>query len=154
MAWDAEFAELWEGKKLIASWDKQPMSLAEDSESGDVTAELIDVGAGAADSDYVGKNVRGKLILASSQADGVAAIGVEKYGAAGIVSYAQNQHTGWWGENTELVRWGHLDTFAPVKTFAFMCHLPRSSREPDAVFAVDVLDESRAVKASGCAASP
>ncbi|HZJ00817.1 MAG TPA: M28 family peptidase [Gemmatimonadaceae bacterium] len=118
--WDAEFAELREGDRVVASWDKQPMSLAEDSESGDVTAELVDVGAGAAESDYAGKNVKGKLILASSQADGVAEIGVAKHGAAGIISYAQNQQTGWWGENTELVRWGHLDSFAPFKTFAFM----------------------------------
>lgn len=118
--WDAEFAELREGDRVVASWDKQPMSLAEDSESGDVTAGLVDVGAGVAESDYAGKDVKGKLILASSQADGVAAIGVAKHGAAGIISYAQNQHTGWWGENTELVRWGHLDTFAPFKTFAFM----------------------------------
>jgi hypothetical protein len=118
--WDAEFAELREGKTLVASWDKQPMSLAEDSESGDLTTDVIDVGDGTDDSSYIGKNVKGKLILASSQADGVAAIGVAKYGAAGIISYAQNQHTGWWGENTDLVRWGHLDTFAKVKTFAFM----------------------------------
>src|SRR6188472_1196629 len=33
-AWDAEFAELREGDRVVASWDKQPMSLAEDSESG------------------------------------------------------------------------------------------------------------------------
>ena len=124
--WDAEFAELWEvgadGKHqaLVASWDKEPMSLAEDSESGDVTAELVDVGAGTSESDYAGKNVRGKLILATSQADGVAAIGIAKHGAAGIISSAQNQRTAWWGENTDLVRWGHLDTFAKVKTFAFM----------------------------------
>src|SRR3954466_15964032 len=62
--WDAEFAELWEnrpsGNALITSWAKQPMSVAEDSESGDVTAQLIDVGAGSADSDYREKNVRGK----------------------------------------------------------------------------------------------
>src|SRR5215212_4346166 len=42
--WDAEFAELREGDKLVTSWAQQPMSVAEDSESGDVTAELIDVG--------------------------------------------------------------------------------------------------------------
>ncbi len=118
--WDAEFAELREGETLVASWDKQPMSLAEDSESGNVTTDVIDVGDGADDSSYIGKNVKGKLILASSQADAVAAVGVAKYGAAGIISYAQNQHTGWWGENTDLVRWGHLDTFAKAKTFAFM----------------------------------
>ena len=123
-AWDAEFAELWEisrsGNKLITGWDKEPMSVAEDSESGDVTAELVDVGTGSSEKDYAGKNVNGKLILISSQADAGVPLGVAKYGAAGIISYAQNQHTGWWGENTNLVRWGHLDTFSPTKTFAFM----------------------------------
>ena len=122
--WDAEFAELWEisrsGNKLITSWDNEPMSVAEDSESGDVTAELVDVGAGSSEKDYAGKTVKGKLILISSQADAGVPLGVAKYGAAGIISYAQNQHTGWWGENTDLVRWGHLDTFSPTKTFAFM----------------------------------
>src|SRR5688572_2527272 len=49
-AWNAEFAELWEldakGAKLnrIASWETAPITLAQDSESADVTAELIDVG--------------------------------------------------------------------------------------------------------------
>jgi aminopeptidase YwaD len=127
--WDAEFAELWEMRRegnewkrreLVTSWAKQPMSLAQDSESGDVTAELVDVGAGTSDSNYVGKDVRGKLILTSSQPGAVVPLGVAKLGAAGIVSYAQNQRTAWWGENTDLVRWGHLETFEPTKTFGFM----------------------------------
>ena len=122
--WDAEFAELREispgRSRLITSWNKEPMSLAEDSESGDVTAQLVDVGAGSSEKDYAGKNVKGKLILISSQADAGVPLGVTKYGAAGIISYAQNQRTGWWGENTDLVRWGHLDTFSPTRTFAFM----------------------------------
>ena len=123
--WDAEFAELWEitpgrERTLIASWEKLPMSLAQDSESGEARAELIDVGAGSAESDYAGKSVRGKLILISSQPETAVSLGVTKYGAAGIVSYAQNQRTAWWGENTDLVRWGHLDTFSPTNTFAFM----------------------------------
>jgi aminopeptidase YwaD len=127
--WDAEFAELWEMKrngsawtraKLIGSWAKQPMSLAEDSESADLMAELVDVGAGAAEADYAGKNVKGKLILVSSQPADAVSLGIAKYGAAGIVSYAQNQHTAWWGEDPDLVRWGHLDTFSPTKTFSFM----------------------------------
>ncbi|MGK2961756.1 MAG: DUF4910 domain-containing protein [Gemmatimonadaceae bacterium] len=124
--WDAEFAELWEidggGKRrtLIASWANQPMSLAQDSESGDVTADLVDVGAGTSDADYAGKDVRGKLILTSSQPGSVAPLGVGKLGAAGVVSYAQNQRTAWWGEDVDLVRWGHLETFEPVKTFGFM----------------------------------
>ena len=122
--WDADFAELWEvtagGNKLITSWDKEPMSVAQDSESGEATAELVDVGAGSSENDYAGKDVKGKLILISSQPESAVPLGVAKYGAAGIVSYAQNQRSAWWGENTDLVRWGHLDTFSPTKTFAFM----------------------------------
>ena len=127
--WNAEFAELWEidakdaRLKRLASWEDAPISLAQDSESADVKAELIDVGKGTKDSDYVGKDVKGKLVLASEQADAVAAMAVRKLGAAGIVSYAQNQRTAWWGEDETLIRWGHLDTFSTHPTFAFMVSL-------------------------------
>nr|MDQ3804354.1 M28 family metallopeptidase [Acidobacteriota bacterium] len=131
--WDAEFAELWEvreespGKWVrqtrLASWEAMPVTLAQDSESGEVTAALVDVGAGTSDADYAGRDVRGKLVLTSSQPGVAARLAVEKYGAAGLVSYAQNQRTAWWGEDENLVRWGHLDTFARVPTFAFMVSL-------------------------------
>ena len=127
--WNAEFAELWEldanGERVtrLASWDAAPITLAQDSWSADVKAELIDVGAGTAEADYANKDVKGKLVLTSAQPGPVAALAVEKFGAAGIVSYAQNQRTAWYGENENLIRWGHLDTFAPVKTFAFMVSL-------------------------------
>jgi hypothetical protein len=135
--WDAEFAELWDmgrdrgslrPRRLITSWATQPMSVAQDSENGDVTAELIDVGAGTSESDYAGKNVRGKLLLTSSQPGSVVPLGVKRFGAAGIVSWAQNQRTAWWGENTDLVRWGHLETFERVKTFGIMVS-PRTAQE-------------------------
>ncbi|HEX7177289.1 MAG TPA: DUF4910 domain-containing protein, partial [Pyrinomonadaceae bacterium] len=44
-----------------------------------------------------------------------------------VVSYAQNQRTAWWGEDENLVRWGHLDTFAAAPTFAFMVS-PKQAR--------------------------
>lgn len=128
-AWNADFAELWEvdadGARVVrlASWDAAPITLAQDSESADVTADLIDVGAGTAEADYANKDVKGKIVLASAQPGPVAALAVARFGAVGIVSYAQNQKTAWWGENENLVRWGHLDTFAPAKTFAFMVSL-------------------------------
>ena len=87
LPWDAEFAELWEmqrdgnawkQKELVTSWANQPMSVAQDSENGDVTAELVDVGAGTNDSAYAGKDVRGKLILTSSQPEAVVPLGVRK----------------------------------------------------------------------------
>lgn len=128
-AWDADFAELWEldgsGNPItrMANWEAAPITLAEDSASADVTSELIDVGNGSSDSDYAGKDVKGKIVLAASQADAVQRIAVAKLGAVGIVSYAANQRTAWWKQDETLVRWGHLETFSSAPTFAFMISL-------------------------------
>jgi aminopeptidase YwaD len=129
--WDAEFAELWELKDgapqiRIASWDAIPLTLAQDSESADVTGDLIDVGKGTSDEDYKGKDVSKKIVLTSEQPEGVASFAVAKFGAVGIISYAQNQRTAWWGENENLIRWGHLDTFAKTPSFAFMVSLKQA----------------------------
>ena len=134
-AWDPEFAELWEVRRdgttstdvaRIASFEDEPVVLAEDSDSGSVVADLVDVGAGTSDSDFVGKDVRGKLVLVSSQPSAAALLAVDKYGAAGMVSYAQNQLTAWWGEDENLIRWGHLDSYAPRRTFSFMLSLKQA----------------------------
>jgi aminopeptidase YwaD len=49
-AWDAEQGDLTEvgngAERTLASYEAQPVALAEDSESADVTAELVDVGQG------------------------------------------------------------------------------------------------------------
>ena len=134
-SWDAEFAELWEMRQVgqqnlpvsrLASFDAMPVTLAQDSESGEVTAPLVDVGQGTTAADYQGKDVRGKLVLVGAQPEAAAALAVAEHGAAGIVSYAQNQRTAWWGEDDSLIRWGHLETFAPHKTFAFMVSLKQA----------------------------
>jgi hypothetical protein len=126
-AWDAsqgELAEIKDGSSItLASYAAQPIVLAEDSESADVTADLIDVGKGSQVGDYAGKDVKGKIVLAAAQADDVQDLAVGKFGAVGIVSYAQNQNTAWSGENDNLIRWGHLESFSPNKTFAFMVSL-------------------------------
>ncbi|HEY4839886.1 MAG TPA: M28 family peptidase [Candidatus Acidoferrales bacterium] len=130
--WDADFAELWEMQEKdgkwspavrLASWDAMPVTLAEDSESADVTADLVDVGDGTKESDYAGKDVRGKIVLAAAQPGAVQHLAVEIHGAAGIVSYALNQPQAWQGEDENLIRWGHLESFALVKAFAFMASL-------------------------------
>jgi aminopeptidase YwaD len=139
-AWDAESAELWELRKdengwhaaaLLGSYEAMPITLAEDSESADVTADLVDAGNGTKESDYEGKDVRGKIVLAAAQPGAVQDLAVGKFGAAGIVSYAQNQKTAWWGEDENLIRWGHLETFSANKTFGFMVSLKtaRAMRE-------------------------
>src|SRR5258708_4409487 len=110
-------------ERLLASYEAEPIVLAEDSESADVTADLVDVGVGTKGSDYAGKDVKGKIVLVSAQPGAVQDLAVGKFGAAGIVSYAQNQKTAWLGEDENLIRWGHLETFSENKTFAFMVSL-------------------------------
>jgi hypothetical protein len=143
--WDAEVGELWEVKEnteivaetkttatiesgfkdsiLIGSYAAEPVVLAEDSESADVTAELVDVGAGTSEADYAGKDVKRKIVLVSASPGAAQELAVGKFGAAGMVSYAQNQKNAWWGEDENLIRWGHLETFSEHKTFAFMVSL-------------------------------
>ena len=62
-AWDVDFAELWEVRRegtsvvnvrRLASYDAMPLVLAQDSTSGQVTAELVDVGQGTTPADYAG----------------------------------------------------------------------------------------------------
>src|SRR5436309_2985287 len=64
-AWDADFAELWDGETRLASWDAAPITLAQDSASADVTAELVDVGNGTDQKDYANKDLAGKIVLAA-----------------------------------------------------------------------------------------
>jgi aminopeptidase YwaD len=109
--------------RLLASYEAEPVVLAEDSESADVTTESVDVGEGTKESDYAGKDVKGKIVLVSAQPGAVQDLAVGKFGAVGIVSYAQNQKTAWWGEDENLIRWGHLETFSEHKTFGFMVSL-------------------------------
>jgi aminopeptidase YwaD len=125
--WNARFAELWEGRERIAAWADQPISLAQDSVSGRADADLVDIGVGTTEADYQGKDVRGRLVLTSSQPGAVQELAVGRFGAAGIISWAQNQRTGWWGEDRSLIRWGHLDTFAAHPTFAFMVSPARAN---------------------------
>lgn len=127
LAWDAEEGELSEiedGTEIkMASYAAEPIVLAEDSESADVTADLVDVGDGTKESDYAGKDVSGKLILVATPAGMVQDLAVGQLKAAGIISYAQNQKTAWLGDNDNLIRWGHLESFSSNPTFAFQVSL-------------------------------
>ncbi len=130
--WSVRSAELWElasvdgetvRKQRLGDWSSVPLSLAQDSLSGNVTATLVDIGAGTSDADYTGKDIRGKLVLTSSQPGSVVERAVGELGAAGIISYAPNQRSAWWQEDDRLVRWGHLPSFPTTKSFGFMISL-------------------------------
>ena len=135
--WDVRSAELWEVEQTdggtrrvrrLGDWESVPLSLAQDSLSADVTTALVDIGAGTSDADYAGKDVRGKLVLTSSQPGAVVDRAVGRMGAAGIVSYAPNQRSAWWKEDDRLVRWGHIGSFPETESFGFMVSLGEARR--------------------------
>jgi hypothetical protein len=135
--WDVRFAELWElggeaGQRIrvrrLANWEAMPLTLAQDSLSGEATATLVDIGAGTGDADYSGKTIKGRFVLTSSQPEAVVERAVGKLGAAGIVSYAPNQRSAWWKQDDRLVRWGHMSSFPNTPSFAFMISLGDARR--------------------------
>ncbi|MGI9262401.1 MAG: hypothetical protein ACR2QR_10225, partial [Woeseiaceae bacterium] len=137
LVWNVRSAELWEledaggttvRKQRLGDWSSVPLSLAQDSLSGEVTTTLVDIGTGTSDADYAGKDVRGKLVLTSSQPGSVVERAVGELGAAGIISYAPNQRSAWWQEDDRLVRWGHLESFPKTKSFGFMISLGQARR--------------------------
>jgi aminopeptidase YwaD len=117
-------AECLDGPLIVhETYGFAPVVLAEDSESSNAVGMLVDAGEGTKENDYEGKDVKGKIVLVSAQPGAVQDLAVGRFGAAGIVSYAQNQKTAWWGEDENLIRWGHLETFSTNKTWAFMVSL-------------------------------
>jgi aminopeptidase YwaD len=122
LAWTVEEARLWEVRPqhlLLGDWKTDPIHLADYSHSADVETQLVDVGNGASEADYSGKDVRGKIVLADGVLARVQELAIAQHGAVGIVSDMPNQTTAWSGVDTTVVRWGHLDARQP-SGFAFM----------------------------------
>jgi len=101
--WAGEMAELWISfppapngppgvvtptKILLTRYSDLPATLATGSHSGDVTAEIVYVGRGDTDADYAGKDVKGKIVFASGPVGQVHNMAVRKYGAEGVITYA------------------------------------------------------------------
>jgi len=94
--WNISSAELRMIKpknKLIIRYPEIAMSVIARSNSGEVRAELVDVGTGTSDEDYLEKDVSGKLVLATGDADSVHRLAVLKYGAAAIICYLDDVRT-------------------------------------------------------------
>jgi aminopeptidase YwaD len=122
LGWQVEAGQLWEVRPrhlLLGDWATDPIRLADYSHTADVEAALVDVGDGAHEADYSGKDVRGKIVLADGVLARVQTLAVAKYGAAGIVSDMPNQTTAWSGLDRTVLRWGHLEARQPTG-FAFM----------------------------------
>jgi|GEM_PF-276116 len=97
-SWTCRRAEAWllegsavPGEKKLGSYAEVATSIADYSRPADVTAELVDVGAGDRASDYEGKDVRGKIVLSSGSPSLVMEQAVWKRGAAGILSWSSTR---------------------------------------------------------------
>ena len=107
--------------KLADNWEVAA-ALADHSRPADVTAELVDVGAGTTDADYEGKEVEGKLVLAAGLTPLVMAEAVLKRGALGVISsWSSRVHPVI--EGADQVAIGLMEGFGGGEqepTFAFM----------------------------------
>ncbi|HXJ39721.1 MAG TPA: M28 family peptidase, partial [Bryobacteraceae bacterium] len=109
--WDGERGELWllnkdNSKRLVMSYRDVAASLAPGSKTSDVTAEMVWVGKGTDKKDYVDKNVAGKVVLASGAVGRVHNLAVREFGAAGVVSFAND--TGKPIDHPDEIAWSNL----------------------------------------------
>jgi hypothetical protein len=88
--WQATQAELWLVKpdqRKIYDFRDVAVTIASGSESGDITADLVDVGVGTRPEDYAGKDVKGKIVLGSGSSSQLQRLAVFERGAVGVLSY-------------------------------------------------------------------
>ena len=86
--WQPTRGELWMVEPVVRKlYDIHDVaiSLAPNSESGDVTAELVDVGSGTRPADFDGKDLRGKILLGSNGVSSLQRLGVFERGAVGVL---------------------------------------------------------------------
>jgi len=90
MGWTMRGGELWvEGQvpERLCRYSDVPMCVSTYSKGGTFAGELVEVGRGIKDSDYAGKDVKGKVVLASGYAAAVVRKAVIARGAVGAVIY-------------------------------------------------------------------
>jgi len=129
-SWEIKSGELWiiePEKELLSRYDELPMSIVTHSKSCDVTAEVVDVGQGAKQEDYDGKDVKGKIVLMSGSPRVSHDLAI-KNGAIGLIIYpdahraigypGMTRYDGIWPtkENFEKVTFGFSISYAQALT--------------------------------------
>jgi len=92
--WSCTSGEAWliEPEELkLAAYADVAVSIADNSRTTHVSAELLDVGLGTAQDDYKDKDVKGRIVLASGAPATVHREAVWKRGALGVISYHTNR---------------------------------------------------------------
>ena len=88
--WTLRGGEAWivsPFERKLGDVRETPLRAATNSRAGEVTAELVDAGAGLSEADYAGKEVRGKIVLVSGDPAPAHEQAVRKRGALGVISY-------------------------------------------------------------------
>ncbi len=118
--WDAESAELWLTKpelRKLADLKEIPACLCSGSVTNDVTAGLVYVGPGRRESDYAGKDVKGKIVLVNGAPEMARRLAVEKFGALGLIGSASSHPE----HDPDQVGWNSIRVSEDEQpTFAFM----------------------------------
>jgi aminopeptidase YwaD len=89
-SWEAEEGTLdlvAPERERLADFSVDRVVLGRFSTSADVTADLVDVGSGSRAEDYEGRNVEGRIVLASGNPEDAHRQAVWSRGALGVVSY-------------------------------------------------------------------
>jgi hypothetical protein len=121
VAWTPVAAELWivsPDPRRLTSFSEIAVAIADYSRSGTWEGELVDVGNGTRDSDYEGKEVKDKVVLASGFPGAVMNQAVWKRGALGVVYYNASRGISY----PDQVAWTQLNARPPEgkqNTFAF-----------------------------------
>ncbi len=90
IGWRAKKGELWllsPQQEKLCSYSEIPLTLVKHSNSADVEAELIDVGTGLGEESYQGRNVKGKIVLATAYTGDVMREAVVQRGALGVITW-------------------------------------------------------------------
>ena len=89
-SWACRTGEVWllePEERRLAAETNQTRLVAEQSRTTHVSAELVDVGSGLGQSSYLGKDVRGKIVLTDGPVGPVHAEAVWRRGALGVLSF-------------------------------------------------------------------
>ncbi len=112
--WDAESAELWMVKpehRKLTCLEEIPACLATGSRTSDAIGELVYVGPGDHMKYYLGKDVKGKIVLATGSASGVHSMAVMQMGALGVVT-SSSSHPEF---DPDQVGWNGIRGFMPAE---------------------------------------
>jgi hypothetical protein len=108
-SWSCNGGEAWlvaPDVMRLASYGEVALSVADHSRTTHVTAPLVDVGAGTAEADYAGKDVKGRIVLAAGPLPAAHREAVWKRGALGVLSHATNRPDPM--DAPDQVAWGRL----------------------------------------------